>query len=106
MRTRSPFPGMDPYLEKSSSWYGTHNVLIAAISAALNSVRQSLPRIAIPLDEGVPDVVLNLQAALNRCYDESAFARRIDYCRDPLPPLRAEDAVWADALLRAHKLRA
>jgi hypothetical protein len=71
----------------------------------LNSVRQRLPRIAIPLDVGVPDVALNLQAVLDRCYHESAFDRRIDYRKDPVPPLRAADAAWADALLRANGLR-
>ena len=33
---RSPFPGMDPYLEDPGRWAGVHNGLIAAIRADLN----------------------------------------------------------------------
>jgi hypothetical protein len=34
---RSPFPGMDPYLEASNVWRDTHNSLIYTIRAAINS---------------------------------------------------------------------
>ena len=68
-------------------------------------MRQRLPRIAVPLDAGVPDVVLDLQAVLDRCYDEGAYARKIDYSQPPIPPLRPEDATWAEALLREKGLR-
>jgi hypothetical protein len=34
---RSPFPGMDPFLEQPARWAGVHNTLIAAIRADLNS---------------------------------------------------------------------
>ena len=57
-----------------------------------------------PLAGGDPDVVLNLQAVFNRCYDEGAYVRRIDYRRDPVPPLQAEDAAWADGVLRDRQL--
>jgi len=33
---RSPFPGMDPYLENPSRWAGVHGLLISAIRADLN----------------------------------------------------------------------
>ncbi len=68
-------------------------------------VRQRLPRFLLPLlpDEG--ELVVDLQASLNRAYDEGAFARRIDYSADPVPPLDGDDAAWADALLREKGLR-
>jgi len=69
------------------------------------TIRQRLPRILVPLAEGDPDVVLDLQAVFNRCYDEGAYARRIDYHRDPPIPLEGEDAEWADKLLREKGLR-
>ncbi len=37
----SPFPGMDPYLENSRLWRGTHNALIAFLTGQLNA---SLPQ--------------------------------------------------------------
>jgi uncharacterized protein DUF4058 len=68
-------------------------------------LRNRLPRIAIPLADGDPDVVLDLQPVFDRCYDTGPYARRLDYRTDPEPPLAGEDAAWADALLRERGLR-
>lgn len=68
-------------------------------------IRQRLPRVRIPLKTGEPDAVLDLQAALARAYDAGAYALRIDYNQPPVPPLRGDDASWADALLVAAGLR-
>jgi hypothetical protein len=67
------------------------------------TVREPLPRISVPLESGLPDVPLDLQAVLSRAYDEGAYDRLIDYGRDPIPPLPADDAAWASALLAARK---
>jgi hypothetical protein len=69
-------------------------------------LRQRLPRIAVPLADGDPDVVLDLQALFEHCYDAGGYARRLDYRREPFPPLSRVDAEWADASLRARGLRA
>ncbi len=69
------------------------------------TVRQPLPRIAIPLRPEDGDVVLDLQAVFNRCYDSAPYARLIDYRLEPQVPLLPSDAVWADALLREKGLR-
>jgi hypothetical protein len=69
------------------------------------SLRQRLPRIDVPLADGDPDIVLDLQPVFDRCYDEGGYARRLDYHREPLPPLNADDAAWADQLLRERGLR-
>jgi hypothetical protein len=69
------------------------------------TVQQRLPRIRVPLEEEVPDAVLDLQAVLDRSYDEGAYARQIDYTGGAVPPLAAEDLRWADALLREKGLR-
>lgn len=68
-------------------------------------VRERLPRISVPLDEGVSDVVLDLQTVFDRNYDTGAYDRSIDYRKDPVPPLEGEDAAWMDALLRERGLR-
>jgi hypothetical protein len=47
----SPFPGMDPYLEKPSSWPGVHSELISCMRAALT--RQLRPRYFVNVDERV-----------------------------------------------------
>ena len=64
-------------------------------------LEQRLPEIAIPLLPGDPDVAIDLQAVLDRCYDFGPY-RRISPYRDanPVPPLRPEQQEWASRLLR------
>jgi hypothetical protein len=68
-------------------------------------LRQRLPRVRVPLAGNDPDVVLDLQAVFDRCYDEGPYARRLDYRREPSVPLSRTDAEWADALLHERGLR-
>lgn len=69
------------------------------------TLQQPLPRIAVPLETPLPDVVLDVQAVLERAYDEGAYARLLDYSKEPVPPLSPEYAAWSDALLKAQGLR-
>lgn len=69
------------------------------------NVQERLPRIWVPLEKGVPDRVLDLQALFDRNYDAGNYARHIDCTQDPVPPLEGEDAAWMDALLREKGLR-
>ena len=68
-------------------------------------LRTRLPRVGVPLKPGEPDVVLDLQAALNRVYDLGAYSMRIDYNREPDLPLDEEAAAWANSLLLAAGVR-
>jgi hypothetical protein len=63
-------------------------------------LRERLPAIAVPLRETDADVPLDLQALLERCYDNGGYANDLDYETEPEPALPPEDAAWADALLR------
>lgn len=69
------------------------------------ALREPLPCILVPLAGDDPDVLLDLQVAVNRAYRDGPYARMVDYAVEPDPPLPAEDAVWADQLLRAAGLR-
>jgi hypothetical protein len=69
------------------------------------TLRQRLPRIRVPLAAGDADVVLDLQAVFDRCYDEGAYARRLDYRRDPSTPLVQHELAWAATLLREQGRR-
>lgn len=62
---------------------------------------EPLPCIPVPLAGQDPDVLLDLQVAANRAYQEGPYARAIDYSVDPDPPLSETDATWADERLRA-----
>lgn len=61
-------------------------------------LRDRLPVIPIPLRAGEPDATIDLQAMLHDIYDAKALG---DYCYEAAlsPPLSADDAAWADAVL-------
>ncbi len=64
--------------------------------------RESLPCIAVPLNEGEDEVPLDLQYAFDRTYDTGPYQRgAIDYAEPvPSPALDEEDAAWASELTR------
>jgi hypothetical protein len=68
-------------------------------------LRRRLPRLRVPLAGDDPDVLLDLQDLLDRCYSLGGYQNRIDYSIDPIPPLDGETADWARQLLRERGLR-
>jgi hypothetical protein len=66
---------------------------------------QRLPVIPIPLKTDDPDGRLDLQAALDAAYDRANYDLRIDYRKEPLPPLDEKLGAWADQLLGSNGLR-
>lgn len=68
-------------------------------------LREHLPVIPIPLQRTDADVPLDLQAIIDQCYRNGGYDDDIDYQVGPEPPLDADDARWADSLLRKKKLR-
>jgi hypothetical protein len=66
---------------------------------------QRLPKIDVPLLPGTPDVSVDLQPLLDRCYDTGQYLRRVRYADPtPEPALSAELADWADGILTARGL--
>ncbi len=68
-------------------------------------LRERLPAIRIPLRQTDTDVALDLQTLIDQAYDDGRYGDDIDYREDPEPPLAADDARWADALLREQGRR-
>jgi hypothetical protein len=65
---------------------------------------QKLPVIAIPLLPADPDVMLDLQAVLDRAYDAGPYSREVDYGADPVVPrLRPEQAKWVAGLIKPRR---
>lgn len=64
--------------------------------------RDRLPRVRVPLAPPDPDVVLDLPSILAEAYERGAYARRVDYSREPVPPLVPADASWARERLPAR----
>jgi hypothetical protein len=63
-----------------------------------------LPTITIPLLPEHGSVRIDLQPLLDRCYDSGLYNRRARYREHPEPPLRPEQAAWAESILRARGL--
>jgi uncharacterized protein DUF4058 len=68
-------------------------------------LQNPLPAIRIPLRAPDPDTPLDLQQALEMVYDRGAYEVKLDYTRDPVPPLPPDLAKWANKLLKQKKLR-
>ena len=64
------------------------------------SLRQTLPRFRCPLTAGDNDVVVNLQAVLERTYEFGGYQDLLHYEQPCIPPLSVEDQTWADSLIR------
>ena len=64
-------------------------------------LRERLPGVRIPLRNGDPDVVLDLQSLVDLAYEAGAYGRSLDYARPLDVPLSPDDAEWAYGLLRA-----
>jgi hypothetical protein len=62
------------------------------------TIRDPLPRIPIPLSSPDPDVLLDLAAIFETCYERARWGRSIDYARPLKLPLSPEDRAWAESL--------
>ena len=67
-------------------------------------LRESLPVISVPLRKTDAEVRLDLQTLVDQCYRNGGY-ERLNYEREPDPPLDPDDAKWADALLREKGFR-
>ncbi len=63
------------------------------------NLRDRLPDVPILLKKGDPDVVLSLRSVLDTAYERAGYDLDIDYRREPVPPLSANDTAWANRLL-------
>jgi hypothetical protein len=65
---------------------------------------QKLPIISVPLLPGAPAIPVDLQAVMNRCYDDGPYQREVNYADSPPPPaLTPERLAWVKSLLAARE---
>ena len=65
-------------------------------------LREQLPTVPVPLLSPDPDVPLELQSAVQACFDLVHYERLLDYAAPPPPPpLSDDDAAWASEVLRS-----
>ena len=68
-------------------------------------VRQSIPPFPLPLKPEDQEPLVDIGGLLHDLYDRASYDLRLDYQGEPAPPLSAEDALWADHLLRRQGRR-
>lgn len=61
-------------------------------------LRKALPRLAIPLRPTDKDIVLDLQALIDKVYENGRYDRT-DYSKPPNPPLTPDELEWMQTLL-------
>lgn len=70
------------------------------------SLREPIPALALPLQVGDVEPMVELQQLFSEVYDQAGFDLRVDYAQPTAPLLPEADAGWADMLLREQGLRA
>lgn len=94
LRAGKPMPMVGPDVESdyriliSPGWRRPHARLHAF------SLRQPIPEVSIPLQEGEDEPALALNDVLHSLYNRARFDLRLDYSEPPVPPLSDTDAEW------------
>jgi hypothetical protein len=63
------------------------------------ALRDPLPKVAVPLANGDPDVTVDLQAAVARCWESGGYPDLLRYDKAP-PAVSRTDATWCRKLAR------
>lgn len=71
----------------------------------LVALQERLPRVIVPLLEGDPDVVVDLQAVLNQVYQQGRYGMVLNYSGDPPAALGEQDKAWMDGVLKEKGVR-
>ena len=64
-------------------------------------LREPIPPFPVPLREGEPEPVINLQRLLDEVYERARFDLAIDYSQPVKPALPPEEAAWVAEILEA-----
>ena len=56
-----------------------------------NFLRQTIPSFPLPLNLGYPEPIIDLQTLLNGVDERARYHLAIDYNKEPVQPLKAED---------------
>lgn len=64
-------------------------------------LHERLPLVPVALLPPDPDVILDLQAAVDACFELVGYEHLLDYTQPPPPPLSPDEAAWVQARLRS-----
>jgi hypothetical protein len=65
-------------------------------------LHERLPLVPIPPLPPDPDVILDLQAAVDACFELVGYENLLDYTQPPPPPLGPDEAAWVQAQLGSN----
>lgn len=63
---------------------------------------ERLPRVSVPLLPADPEVVIDLQAAIDSVYEQGRYHELLDYSVEPPIPLTDEQRNWVRQHLQAQ----
>lgn len=63
------------------------------------NLKDAIPAFPVPLREGEPEPVVDLQRLLNEVYDRARFDLAIDYSQSLKPALSTEESAWVREIL-------
>jgi hypothetical protein len=66
-------------------------------------LKDSLPRLPVPLREPDADAILDLQVIVAGVYEQGGYDMLIDYGKPPPPKLSDEDVGWVDEFLKEKR---
>lgn len=69
------------------------------------SLRNPLPPVPVPLAAGDPDVVLELQPAFTRVFEDAGYDYSLRYGREVEPPLDEPDREWLEHVLASSGVK-
>jgi hypothetical protein len=62
--------------------------------------------LVLPLQSGDEEPIVDLNALVNRIYEEGGYDLRLNYNQEPVPEFEEKDALWLDVWLKESGLRA
>lgn len=100
LRAGDPMPTMGPRVRSDYSILVSRGYRRPKADLIPFGVRDRIPPFSLPLRRGEEEPVVELGRILHALYDRASYDLRIDYDREPVPPLPPEDAEWVKPLLR------
>lgn len=103
--------GWEPMPVKGDGSASDYRILISRGNLRPNAdlyafgVRQPIPTFPLPLRPKDEEPMVDIGRLLHELYDGAGYDLRLDYAKEPESPLRPNDTLWADQLLREKGLR-
>ena len=102
LRGGKPMPILDNALKRD------YRILISRGDRRPNAhlyafnLRDEIPPFPLPLALKDAEPKVDLQTLLGEVYEQAGYNLRLDYSQPPQPPLKNEDAAWAEGLFKAE----